>query len=91
MMEFRIKFAIFIFYKVIARVHSIIGGQQVENNQIYPFFVSLRVGQPEFAVDFHFGGGSVIDERHVLTAAHCITELPSLNKSAKKINSIFKA
>ena len=44
----------------------IAGGQSVRNAEKYPWLVSIRT-----KTGFHFCGGSLLNSRWVLTAAHC--------------------
>lgn len=49
--------------------NRILGGQEVQKGEI-PFLVSLsmkRSGRESLC------GGAIIDQRHILTAAHCVT------------------
>ena len=46
----------------------IVGGSQAEQNE-WPWQVSLQLYRGAW---FHFCGGSLIDNRWVLTAAHCL-------------------
>jgi trypsin len=48
----------------------IIGGTDVKIEN-YAFSVSIR----NFTSNRHFCGGSIITERHIITAAHCIFEI----------------
>lgn len=45
----------------------IVGGQDADNNQ-FPYQISLRFENT------HVCGGSIIDEKWVLTAAHCVAD-----------------
>lgn len=45
--------------------NRIVGGQEATPGQ-FPYIVSLRWG------DFHFCGGSVLSDKYVVTAAHCL-------------------
>ncbi|XP_063696973.1 trypsin-1-like [Culicoides brevitarsis] len=51
----------------------IVGGENAQRGE-FPFIISLRWSV--LGVEQHVCGGSIIDEMHVLTAGHCITELP---------------
>ncbi|XP_063696974.1 trypsin-1-like [Culicoides brevitarsis] len=51
----------------------IVGGENAQRGE-FPFIVSLRWYY--LGMEVHLCGGSIIDKRHVLTAGHCITELP---------------
>lgn len=48
------------------RTRRIIGGEQVNNSQIWPWMVSLR------KYGHHICGGVIISSSFILTAAHCI-------------------
>jgi hypothetical protein len=45
---------------------KIVGGQESERGE-FPFMVSLRRG------DSNFCGGSILNRRYILTAAHCVS------------------
>ncbi|XP_032671107.1 serine protease 53-like [Odontomachus brunneus] len=65
------KLAILLVVGVIAKVYGdepepIVGGYVASPGQ-FPYQVSIR------EADYHICGGSIIDKRHVLTAAHCIS------------------
>lgn len=45
---------------------KIVGGFDADKDQ-YPFAVSLRT-----STDRHICGGTLIDNQHVVTAAHCL-------------------
>lgn len=51
-----------------AFVPRIVGGTLATHGE-FPGSVSLQTRQ-----GFHFCGGTLIDESHVLTAAHCVTD-----------------
>ncbi|EEB11552.1 tripsin, putative [Pediculus humanus corporis] len=50
---------------------KIVGGEKAEEGE-FPYQVSLRF---RGLMKMHFCGGSIISERIVLTAAHCVTEI----------------
>lgn len=47
---------------------KVTGGAEVKPGDV-PFFVSLKTNTPE--KQFRCGG-SIIDDRHIMTAAHCV-------------------
>lgn len=51
--------------EILQRVGRIIGGSNASNGQ-FPYQVSLRT-----AANFHFCGGSIINNRWIYSAAHC--------------------
>ncbi|OWA53765.1 putative Chymotrypsinogen A [Hypsibius exemplaris] len=56
-------------------VHAIIGGWEVAPHK-YPFIVSLQLHSVKTGEkNFHFCAGSLISSVHVLTAAHCLTDV----------------
>lgn len=50
---------------------QIIGGEVAKPGEI-PYQVSLQIEK----IGFHFCGGSILNERYVITAAHCVTKVP---------------
>ena len=67
--------------------HRIIGGEEAENHE-FPWAVALLEG------GWHVCGGSVISDRYVLTAAHCVYGYDELdfilNKNKFLTCSVFK-
>ena len=52
----------------INRSTRIVGGQEAEANE-YPYMVAL-----DYGFGRPFCGGSLINDRYILTAAHCVDE-----------------
>jgi secreted trypsin-like serine protease len=57
------------------RDRSKILGGQVAPDGLYPWQVSLVVAGIANPVDGHFCGGSIYNERWIITAAHCVPDL----------------
>jgi len=53
---------------------KIVGGQEAKKNQ-FPWLVSLWADYPEWGMDNHMCGGTLISRQYVLTAAHCSMEV----------------
>jgi len=53
---------------------KIVGGHETEAHQ-YPWLVSLWVEYPEWGMDNHMCGGTLISPQYIVTAAHCTKEL----------------
>lgn len=52
----------------------VIGGQPTKIDE-FPWTALIEYEKPNGRFGFHCGG-SVINERYILTAAHCITSIP---------------
>lgn len=55
----------------------------------FPYQISIRWGIPPFIPFTHACGGSILNERHVLTAGHCIMKFGKLKVFAGK-HYLFK-
>lgn len=70
---------------------SVVGGSAVPNGK-YPFMVSLQLDRRGSSrADEHFCGGTLIGPRHVLTAGHCIKEMPITRKNYRKLRVVVGA
>ncbi|KAF7995851.1 hypothetical protein HCN44_006958 [Aphidius gifuensis] len=56
-------------------ITKIVGGSEAVKNN-YPHQVSLQWGTPPLTQVSHFCGGSIISERWILTAGHCVLAVP---------------
>ncbi len=70
---------------------SVVGGSAVPNGK-YPFMVSLQLDRKGVdRADEHYCGGTLIGPRHVLTAGHCIKEVPITRKNYRKLRIVVGA
>ena len=53
---------------------KVVGGEDVEKIDDYPWMAALVASGIEDAYDGFFCGGTVMDDRWILTAAHCVEE-----------------
>ncbi|KAL7307658.1 hypothetical protein TKK_0000342 [Trichogramma kaykai] len=63
-------------------VQKIIGGRFASNGQ-FKYQVSLQLISGN-GCTHHFCGGSILDERHIITAAHCVTD-----KNSHQFNGVY--
>merc|ERR1719283_212715 len=49
---------------------KIVGGHEARKHQ-FPWLVSLWVDYPDFGMDMHMCGGTLISPQYILTAVHC--------------------
>ena len=73
------------------RTPSVVGGSGVPDGK-YPFMVSLQLDrQGSSRSDEHFCGGTLISPRHVLTAGHCIKEVPITQRNFRDLRVVVGA
>ncbi|CAG2165208.1 unnamed protein product [Oppiella nova] len=63
----------------------VVGGQAAEPNEL-PFMVSLQANDSSKNLK-HFCGGSILNNRWILTAAHCVH--PLINPKVKKPSDVY--
>lgn len=51
----------------VLREKDIVGGTEVTTNTVFPYIASIRD-----SFNYHICGGSIVNNRYVLTAAHCV-------------------
>ncbi|KAJ8687273.1 hypothetical protein QAD02_023067 [Eretmocerus hayati] len=70
------------------KLNRIIGGKNAFKGE-FPHQVSLQWGIPPVVPTSHMCGGSIIGREWILTAAHCVTGLPSYGKFVVKAGKNF--
>lgn len=58
---------------------KIVGGEKVKDIEEFPWQVSLGVSWVVDPYRAHFCGGSIYNEKWIITAAHCLTEVKARN------------
>jgi len=53
---------------------KIVGGHEAKKHQ-YPWLISLWLEYPEWGIDNHMCGGTLISPQYIVTAAHCTLEM----------------
>jgi len=55
---------------------KIVGGENASVGE-FPYQVSIKVWEVNnVSLNMHFCGGFIVDETHVVTAAHCLRDFP---------------
>lgn len=55
--------------KNIESLNRIVGGNQIPDEKLYPYMVSVRIR------GYHYCGGTLYKDHYVITAAHCVVNI----------------
>lgn len=72
---------------------AIVNGTQVSEPEFaskWPFVVAIVAAGADTQYDGQFCGGSLVDDQHVVTAAHCLTFEPGLVSAASGVRVVAK-